>query len=183
MEHTPEMNESDRRQHDRFPRLFLAQDQSLRVFVRSLLFSHEETREVMQEVAAMLWRKFDPGMDDAAFCRWAFGVARLEALAYRRDRARDRHVFGEDVFERLARTVEEQSETLEAERRALDQCLQKLPEGQRQLVQAAYAPGVRVDRLASEMGRTAMALYKTLHRIRLALMDCARQVLAAEDSI
>jgi len=181
VEHTPAMNEFDRQQHDRFLRLFLEQDQALRLFLRSLLFSHEEVREVMQETAAVLWRKFDPAMDDAAFCRWAFGVARMEALAFRRDRARDRHVFGEDVLELLARTVEGQNETLEAERRALDLCLNKLPEQQRQLVQAAYAPGARIDRLASELGRTPMALYKTLHRIRLTLMDCTRRVLAKED--
>jgi len=48
-------------------------------------------------------------------------------------------------------------------------------------VQAAYAPGARIDRLASELGRTPMALYKTLHRIRLTLMDCTRRVLAKED--
>jgi RNA polymerase sigma-70 factor (ECF subfamily) len=105
----------------------------------------------------------------------------MEALAFRRDRARDRHVFGEDVCELLARTVEEQSETLEAERRALDRCLQKLPDRQRQLVQAAYAPGTRIDQLASQIDRSAMALYKNLHRIRLALLDCTRQELASED--
>ena len=175
------MNESDRQQHDRFLRLFMAQEQSLRVFLRSLLFSHEEVREVMQETAAVLWRKFDPGMDQAAFCRWAFGVARMEALAFRRDRARDRHVFGEDVFELVAQTVAQQSESLEAERRTLDRCLQKLPERQRQLMQAAYAPGVRIDQLAHQLGHSAMALYKNLHRIRLALMDCTRRELAKEN--
>ena len=175
------MNESDRQQHDRFLRLFLGQEPSLRVFLRSLLFSNDEVREVMQETAAVLWRKFDPGMDEAAFCRWAFGVARLETLAFRRDRARDRHVFGEEVFELLAQTVEEQGVSLEAERRALERCLEKLPERQRQLVQTAYAPGVRIDRLAEQLGRSAMALYKNLHRIRLALLDCTRRELTSED--
>lgn len=176
------MHESDRREHERFLRLFMAQDPSLRVFVRSLLFSQEETREVMQEVAAVLWRKFDPGMDDAAFCRWAFGVARMEVLAFRRDRARDRHVFADDVFELLAQTVEEQSEVLETERETLERCLRKLPDRQRELVLAAYAPEVRMDQLAKQIGRSAMALYKSLHRIRLALLECVRRELAAEDS-
>ena len=181
MEHTLKVKESDRQLHDRFLRLFLEQEQSLRIFLRSLLFSHEEVREVMQETAAVLWRKFDVGMDDAAFCRWAFGVARMEALAFRRDRARDRHTFGEDVFELLAQTVAQRTESLEAERRALDLCLKKLPEQQWQLVQAAYAPGVRIDQLAHQLGRSAMALYKNLHRIRLTLMDCTRRELAKED--
>lgn len=175
------MTESDRQQHDRFLRLFLEHEASLRVFVRSLLFTHDEEREVMQEVAVVLWRKFDPGMDSPAFRRWAFGVVRMEALAFRRDRARDRHLFGDDVFELLEQAVLEHSDTLAAERRALNHCLQQLPADQRRLVEAAYAPGVTMDQLARDLGRTAMSLYKTLHRIRLLLMDCTRRVLAAED--
>jgi RNA polymerase sigma-70 factor, ECF subfamily len=175
------MTESDREQHDHFLRLFMEHEESLRVFVRSLLFSREEEREVMQEVAVVLWRKFDAEMDSLAFCRWAFGVARMEALAFRRDRARDRHTFGDEVFELLGQLVMEQSDALEAERRALGTCLQKLPVEQRELVQAAYAPGVKIENLAAQLGRTAMALYKNLHRIRLTLMDCARRVLASEE--
>jgi len=175
------MTESNREQHDHFLRLFMSHEESLRVFVRSLLFTHDEEREVMQEVAVVLWRKFDAGMDSESFCRWAFGVARMEALAFRRDRARDRHTFGDEVFELLSQTVLEHSDSLEAERRALDTCLQKLPEDQRQLVQTAYAPGMKIDHLATKLGRTAMALYKTLHRIRLTLMDCTRRVLATEE--
>ena len=135
----------------------------------------------MQEVAVVLWRKFDVSMDPPTFCRWAFGVARMEALAFRRDRARDRHVFGDEVFEQLAQTVLDHSDRLEAERRALDACLQKLPEEHRHLAQAAYAPGVKIDQLALRLGRTAMSLYNTLHRVRLALMECARRVLSTEE--
>jgi RNA polymerase sigma-70 factor (ECF subfamily) len=50
-------------------------------------------------------------------------------------------------------------------------------------VQTAYAPGVKIDNLAAQLGRTAMALYKSLHRIRLTLMDCTRRVLASEETI
>ena len=177
------MTDPQREQHDRFLRLFMAQEESLRVFVRSLLLSHDEEREVMQETAVVLWRKFEPEMTDEAFCRWAFGVARMEALAFRRDRARDRHSFGDNVYELLAETIVEQTEKLEAERRALDACLQTLPDEQLRLVQAAYAPGVKIDELAAQLGRTAMALYKTLHRIRLVLADCTRRRLAAEERI
>ena len=177
------MTDLQREQHDRFLRLFMAQEESLRVFVRSLLFSRDEEREVMQETAVVLWRKFDPDMTDGAFCRWAFGVARMEALAFRRDRARDRHSFGDNVYDLLAETIVEQADKLEAERRALDVCLQKLTAEQRRLVQAAYAPGVKIDELAAQLGRTAMALYKTLHRIRLVLADCTRRRLAAEERI
>ena len=63
----------------------------------------------------------------------------------------------------------------------LDRCLEKLPQEKRELVCAAYAPGARIDRLAETMGRTAMALYKELHRLRLALLECTRKEMASQD--
>ena len=104
------MTESDRKQHDHFLRLFMGKEQALRVFVRSLLFSQEEEREVMQEVAVVLWRKFDSAMDEISFTRWAFGVARMEALTFRRDRARDRHSLGDEVFELLSQVTVDHAE-------------------------------------------------------------------------
>lgn len=174
------MNESEQRSHDQFLRLFVEHEDALRVFVRSLLFSEDEMREVMQEVAVVLWKKFDEEMDSLAFRRWAFGVAKMEVLAFRRDRARDRHSFGEEVFELLANTTLEEADELASERRALEICLQKLPKHQREQVQSAYAPGVRIDELAERLGKTAMSLYKSLHRIRMALVECTQRELAAE---
>ena len=65
--------------------------------------------------------------------------------------------------------------------RALHDCLAKLPERQRTLVQEAYVPGVRIDEMAREAGRTPMSLYKTLHRIRMALADCIQDHLKREE--
>ena len=175
------MDEIERNQHDQFLRLFVEHEEGLRLFVRSLLFSQEESREVMQDIAMVLWRKFDPSFDSLSFRRWAFGVARMEVLSFRRDRARDRHCFGSGIDELLAETVMEQSDSMERERRALEVCLKKLPDPQRALVEQAYAPRVRIDDYAKSIGVTAMALYKKLHRIRLSLMECTRNTLAEED--
>lgn len=143
--------ESDREQHDHFPRLFMEHEESLRVFVRSLLFTRDEAREVMQEVAAPLWRRFDPDTDSLSLCRRAFGVARREVPAFRQDRARDRHSYGVECFELLAQTIWDQSDCQEEERRALDPCLQKLPAVHGQLMQAAYAPGGKIEKLARQL--------------------------------
>ena len=164
--------ENDR--HDRFLRLYVEHEEALRGFVRSLVPTLEDAREVMQQTAAVLWRKFD---DSADFRPWAFGVAKFEALAFLRDRARDRHVFGDEVRALLEAEAMEAARSSEQEERALEECLQKLPAAQRELVETAYAPGVRMDELARSAGRTPMALYKSLHRIRMNLADCVQLTL------
>ena len=165
---------------DRFLRLYSEHEPSLRGFVRSLVPTRDDAREVMQEVAVALWRKFGDMASASEFRPWAFGVARMEVMAWRRDRGRDRHFFGDDAMAVIAAQSAEMREHLDAQREALEECLGKLPAGQRMLVSTAYAPGMRIDQLATQQGRSAMALYKTLHRIRLALMECTRGVLARE---
>lgn len=175
------MDEADRQQRDQFLRLFMEHEEALRLFVRSLLFNQEESREVMQEVASVLWRKFDDSLDSTSFRRWAFGVARMEVLTFRRDRARDRHTFSDDLAELMEQSVQEEWDTLEGERRALEVCVDKLPSNQRELVNTAYEPGVKMNDLAQTLGWTSMALYKKLHRIRLQLMECVHRELAREE--
>ncbi len=174
------MTPAERERHDQFLRLYVEHEEALCGFVRALVPTREDAREVMQEVAVVLWRKFEELSSVDDFRRWAFGVARMEALAHLRDRARDRHVFSDDLLEMLAREAADESDFLEAERTALEECLSKLPAAQRGLVESAYAPGARINELAAKLGRTSMSLYKALHRIRLALMGCTGRVLARE---
>lgn len=171
-------NAADLKLQERFLRRFLDIEDALRGFVRSLVPSMDDARDVMQEVAAILWRKFNPDDSDEDFRRWAFGVARYEALALLRDRARDRHVFREDVLELLAAEAEKAAADTTAEAQALEQCLEKLLPAQRELVYAAYSPGIRIDDLAKAAGRSPMSVYKVLHRLRITLMGCIRKSLA-----
>lgn len=162
--------------HSDFLRMFTVTEPALRAFVRSLLPTLEDTQDVMQEIAVVLWEKFATYSTTEDFRRWAFGVAKWKVLSWQRDRGRDRHVFGLETTELLARDAEGATDSLEIQREALRVCLQKLRRGQRDLVQRAYEPDARIDHLAASLGMTAMALYKKLHRIRMLLVECTRRV-------
>jgi len=53
------MKNAEREKHDRFLRLYVENEESLNGFVRSLLFTLDDAREVMQDTAVVLWRKFE----------------------------------------------------------------------------------------------------------------------------
>jgi RNA polymerase sigma-70 factor (ECF subfamily) len=173
----PDLNDQ---QHEQFLRLLAEHEPALRTFVRSLLPTRGDAAEVMQEVAVVLWRKFGEFDATRDFRKWAFGVARYEALAFLRDRARERLVFNDELVGRLADEAAAAEPRHEAQREALEACLQKLPEAQRALVLGAYAQGTRIDALAAQRGQTAMALYKLLQRIRQALLECVGRTIARE---
>ena len=168
----------DDAQHSQFLRLFAANEAALHTFVRSMLPSRQEAADVMQEVAVTLWQKFTSADE---FRPWAFGVARNMALRHLRSQARDRHVFDDDLVNRLADEAVAMEQRHLTQREALAGCLQKLPAMQRELALAAYTKGTRMDELATQRGQTPMSLYKLLHRIRQSLLECVRRTLSQEE--
>jgi len=165
-------------QHDQFLRLYAEHEVALHTFVRSLLPTRQEASEVMQDVIVALWQGFHSAEE---FRPWAFGVARNLVRMHLRRRVRDRHVFDDELVNRLADLAMHQAPQHLTEREALEACLQKLPAAQRDLVLTAYTKGARIDELATRRGQTAMSLYKLLHRIRQALLDCVERTIAQEE--
>lgn len=159
---------------------FTAHEAALRAYVRRLVPTRDDAADVMQGIALVLWKKFGDLDDPLDFRKWAFGVARYEALAWLRDRARDRRVLAEDLLEQIAEEATAMDEQLEAQREALEGCLQKLPATQRTLVLEAYTPEVPMQEVAQRSGRTVGAFYQWLHRMRLRLLECTQRNLHAE---
>ncbi|MDF1825506.1 MAG: sigma-70 family RNA polymerase sigma factor [Verrucomicrobiales bacterium] len=174
-------NESSDERYEQFVSLFTRHEPGLRAFVRSLVFSWDDANDVMQNTGLVLWRKFDSFDQNTDFMRWACVVARFEVLSWRRDKARDRHVFDEDLVNLLADEATEVHEALSRERRALEFCLKKLPEKQRRIIMAAYEPGVRLNQVAEALGKTATAFYKTLNRARKGLLKCVESQVVSEE--
>ena len=56
------MDARPQNQNEGFLRLYIEHEEALCGFVRSLVITREDAREVMQETAAVLWRKF-PALD------------------------------------------------------------------------------------------------------------------------
>ena len=63
---------------------------------------------------------------------------------------------------------------------ALDNCLQKLDEDQRELVRLRYYTGESLRVVAARSGRSPDAIYKKIQRIREALHRCISNRLAQE---
>lgn len=181
--------------HEDFLQLYSASEPTIRAFVRSLVPNQRDASEIAQNTAVVLWRRFNVFVEKhpeykaaelevedihAHFKRWAMTVARYEVLSWRRDKARDRHVFSDTLHEILSNEAEEKEPHLEKLQYALETCLKKLPQDRRDLLLEAYTARNKPQELASRTGKTLNAFYQWMHRIRLSLVKCAKRTLATE---
>lgn len=163
-----------------FVELFTKHQRRLFLLILAQIHDPIEAEEVLQNVNVIIWKKcgqFQPGTN---FLAWAAAIVNYEVLKYRTRRVRDKLVFSEEFLASVAAEAVERSEELEQRRTALKDCIQKLRNQDRDLIQQRYAPGETGKNLAEQIGRPANSVYQSLGRIRRTLMECIQRRLAAE---
>jgi RNA polymerase sigma-70 factor (ECF subfamily) len=153
----------------------------LYAYVCSLVGEASGARDVLQETNLALWHKaaeYDP---DRPFLPWAYRVAQLQVMAYRKRVARSRLVFDDRLVDALAERVLVRDADLDVRLEALGDCLDKLPGSRRDVIDRRYVEGEPVERIAGRLGKAPNVVAASLYRIRKALLDCIESRLAAAD--
>ena len=174
----------DDQRRDAFARLFAQHDRWLFAYLVSLLGNSASAEEVFQEVCVVLWREcgtFELGTD---FVKWVSVIAHNQVHRFRRQQRRVGPQLSDAAVELLSRDAIERVDLLESRRDALRNCLEKLPDGDRQLVRQCYSESRQSFRaIAQHLGRPENTVYKALNRIRRALHQCIDRKLATEGTL
>ena len=152
---------------------------NLYAFICSLLGGSKDARDVLQETNLVLWRKAEDYDLSGEFKPWAFKIAYIQVLAYRRRQQRERVVFDDALLNAIA---EQFSDNIDSRLSALDKCVERLPDSHRKLVKRHYDEGQSVASIGVAIGRTANSVAASLYRIRKTLSACVERSVRLESS-
>lgn len=158
-----------------FARLLVQYDRELLRYILSFLPRRDDAEEVLQRAATVLWEKFGQYDRNREFLPWALKFTYFEVLNFRKERARSRLIFRDDLMESLAATRELQGTILEARRMALRRCLRRLKPDDLELLWRRYGNTDTIAALAEELGRTSKSMYRRLDRIRELVARCVER--------
>ncbi|WP_237564849.1 sigma-70 family RNA polymerase sigma factor [Blastopirellula marina] len=165
----------DQQKHQRFAELFVRNEAAVYRYIVSLIPNRADADEVFQQTNLTLWTIWDRYDPDREFLPWAFGIARNESRNFIRPR-RSRHCeLTDDVIAELTERRLREQEHLVEQQEALNDCLEKLPSRQRDLIHLCYGSEASMKVVAKQRGQSPDALYKALQRIRDLLHDCVQR--------
>lgn len=156
-------------------------------FLYSHVLNMADAEDLYQQVAMVLWTKFDQfnHLDsEADFGAWGMRVADFTIKNFLRGKRRSKVCFSDEVMQRLVECHLSSPATAVARRaEALRGCLTKLRQPDRSLLEKCYGSDTPIKEVAAAEGRSAGALYTTLNRIRRVLLACIERTLKAEASL
>lgn len=175
---------TDAERRDAFARLFAQNDRWLFAYLVSLLGNAAHAEEVFQEVCVVLWRECETFQLGTDFVRWVSVIAHNQVHKFRRQQRRVGPQLSDATVDLLAQDAVERADLLESRRDALQQCLDKLPAKDRQLVRTCYGDAQTTFKTAAEdLGRPVNTVYKALNRIRRSLHDCIDRAISVEGTL
>ena len=176
----PSGGESESSKAENFATLLATCQRQVFLYVMGLLHHAADAEEVLQETNLVLWRKFHEYQPGTEFGRWACSVAYYEVLKLREKKMRHGRIFSDEFIDSLAAAGPPPTDELESRREALQGCLAKLSQEDRQLVLSRYQPAANTRSVAGVLGRSAQGTRRALHRIRTALLVCIERTLSRE---
>jgi RNA polymerase sigma-70 factor (ECF subfamily) len=168
--------------HLDFVQWFVPNQRRIYGFILTLVPNSNEADEIFQETSLILWKKaseFDPQRD---FVRWACGIAVNVIRGRRAKQSRDRHVFGETLVEKIAEVRANNQSWLDERVTALAQCLARLSQRERSLLELFYGSECSVAEIATSESVSANALRQSMHRIRRRLYNCVTHAARQEEA-
>ena len=144
----------------------------IRGFIVTLMPGSPDVADVLQETNLVLWRKMDDFSPGSDFGAWARKCAYFQALAFLRDRKRDRHLFDDDLLAQFAEEATDAEHEAGDRILAMRDCLSRLPDRQRQLINLRYSQNQSVQQLAKDADKKESAMKMMLMRIRQSLHTC-----------
>jgi RNA polymerase sigma-70 factor (ECF subfamily) len=154
----------------------------LRGFLLAATGCPHQAEDLAQNVACILLAKFSAYDSTRPFGPWALGIARLEALKWRQQRARRREVLSAEAIDLMADGLADDFDLFADRRALLPGCIARLQETARRLVALRYDEGLSAKDVAARVGRTPAAIDMALSRIRRTLRECITRKLTETQS-
>jgi len=154
----------------------------LRAFVRSLGVAPMWVDDLAQEALVIAYERMGDFDEKRDFGAWVRGIARNLVINERRKDARRKRILSDNLTEVLLASTsipenepEEKGDLAQAKVAALRECLEKVPEKSRALVQEKYEAEQSAPDIAAKLNMTAAAVRKSLERVRTALRKCMEE--------
>jgi RNA polymerase sigma-70 factor, ECF subfamily len=165
---------------DEFASLFGRHARQIYSYILTLTPHWADAEDVFQETSTILWQKLDDFTPGTNFLAWACQIAYYRALWFRERQKKVATPLDRQFLELVAAETLSQHDVLEDRHLALADCMKRLVQRDRELVERAYAKGTTIKEAALNLGRSPDAAYKALKRIHRELFDCVETSLKKE---
>lgn len=161
-----------------FVRLLTRHSSQIYGFILMLSVNRTDAEDIFQETSVVLWEKFATYERGTNFRAWACRIAYFQVLTHRRTSGRLRSLT-DAAFDALAADALAIVEEGDHRKEALAECLEKLADRDRRLLEQKYFVSLTTAQIAEQTSKSTYSVYRALSRIHANLLQCMRRAMTS----
>ncbi len=168
---------------DYFVRQLMNHRKRIYAFILMLVGNSSDADDIMQDTAALMWQKYHQSEEIGDFSALGMRIAHLKVLEFRKKQYKNKIKFNNELFESILGGAVTAEEKLDERFEALKECLSKLDETSRKLVQAQHQKGQTIKDIAASIKMSEHVAYKRIAKLHNQLLQCVNKTLKQEGVI
>ena len=166
-----------------FLKLLAEHDRAISLYVYGLVPHQADADDILQQTKMVMWSSFAQFELGTNFKAWARKIAFHQILGYRRKKKRSHLPLSDEMLDQLGEEISEITDHEHLRKQALQSCLNHLKDKHRKIMLMRYEGDLEIDEIATKMDSTPSAIYRSLSRLRLSLLDCISSRIKSETII
>jgi RNA polymerase sigma-70 factor (ECF subfamily) len=139
-----------------------------------------DAEDILQETAALMRERFDQYRTGTDFASWGAIIARYKIMELRRMQSQQHVTFSNETLNLISDYAGKRTQGIHSIQEWLGQCLSRLNQQDRTLVEMRYGNNITTRELARRIGRPVQGLYSSMSRIHGFLLECIQRHRRAE---
>lgn len=169
-------------EQERFTRLWTDAQPAVENYLHAMVREPAVAKDLVQETALVMLRRFREYDGKCSFLGWALGVAKFQVRGFHRDEARSFVTFDTELFDKFTEVWAAAAPAASERSAALEACLERLAARPSQLLRLRYFEGLNSEEIARRLGSKSAAVRVMLQRIRDQLRTCMEHQMARRPS-
>jgi len=133
-----------------------------------------DAEDILQDTIIVLLDKFSEFREGTNFLAWGMTVARYKIMSYKQKNRSSKLIFDDTMMDLFEQETPANLETQQEEAEVLRQCVQKLPARHKKYLRLRYQQSLSYREMAGQIAISMQAVYKTMTRIHVSLLNCMR---------
>ncbi len=157
---------------------------NIRGYVFACTRSYHGTEEVMQSIAIKIAQSAVTFDLERPPMPWFLGIAHHQVKQwYQKNEKEARFVSFDVLDEYIPQFGVFEADQISPRRRALHNCMEKLPGKQKTIVELRYIDNLNCNQIAGNLGKSVQSIYALLKRLKLELRKCVEVQLERPEAV
>lgn len=169
-------------QTDLFFQFFMSCQKNLYAFILASVHNYNDADDILQDTAAVMWRKFDEFDKDTSFVAWGVSISKNLIKKYYSERKRMRVQFDAVLTQKISERMEKSVDQFASRQESLKICSKKLNDVGRAMIDMRYSKGMTIKAIANHLNRSVHGMYKAMARLQDSLQECIKKELLKREA-